>query len=121
MTRHTLPAPRRTAPSPLRDEHVAALQSMLEEQREFRLDQLAQLHLPGPHGPLSSTDPEIFRSLVSGARAALREVQAALWRIDEGRYGRCVACDAPIGIERLEILPQTARCLRCHKPGTGAR
>jgi DnaK suppressor protein len=76
---------------------------------------LAQLHLPGPHGPLSSTDPEIFRSLVSGARAALRDVQAALWRIDEGDYGRCVRCAEPVGLERLEILPQTALCMTCQR------
>jgi DnaK suppressor protein len=100
---------------PLSDDQVAVLRSMLEEQREFRLDQLAQLHLPGPHGPLSSTDPEIFRSLVSGARAALRDVQGALWRMDEGRYGLCVRCRQPIGVERLEILPQTPLCMLCQR------
>jgi DnaK suppressor protein len=98
---------------------LEVLRGMLEEQREFRLDQLAQLHLPGPHGPLSSTDPEIFRSLVSGARAAFRADQAARWRMDEGRYGRCVTCDAEIGAERLEILPQTTYCMACQRSATG--
>jgi len=99
----------------LSEHHLTVLRSMLEEQRTFRLEQLAQLHLPGPGGPLSSTDPEIFRSLAAGARAALRDVQSALWRMDEGTYGACVRCRGPIGIERLEILPQTPLCMACQR------
>jgi DnaK suppressor protein len=119
MSRSTLRVVHRAPPAPVPDDQLAVLRGMLEQQREFRLDQLAQLHLPGPHGPLSSTDPEIFRSLVSGARAALRDVQAALWRIEEGRFGRCVDCNEPVGVERLEILPQTARCMRCQGAAAG--
>jgi DnaK suppressor protein len=107
MFRSTLPG--------LSEGRLAQLRAMLEEQREFRLDQLTELHRPWPHGPLSTTDPEIFRSLVVGAREALREVQSALWRMDVGRYGRCVACDRPVEMERLEILPQTALCMACHR------
>lgn len=106
------------------DREVAVLREMLEEQRDFRLEQLAELHRPGARGPLSSTDPEIFRSLASGARAALRDVQAALWRMEEGRYGVCVACGRPVEMIRLEILPQAARCMPCQRerasrPGAG--
>jgi hypothetical protein len=89
---------------------------MLEEQRAFRIDQLVQLHTPGQAGPLGSGDPEIVRSLMVGARAALQDVQTALWRIDEGTYGNCVDCGAAIPFERLEILPQSARCLPCQRP-----
>jgi RNA polymerase-binding transcription factor DksA len=39
--------------------------------------------------------------------------------MDEGRYGRCVTCDAEIGAERLEILPQTAYCMACQRSATG--
>lgn len=106
--------PRFTVPR-LSDGQLADLRDMLEEQRTFRIEQLSQLHLPWPHGPLSSTDPEIFRELVTGAREALREVQAALWRMDAGRYGQCVACEGPVEIERLEILPQTALCMACQR------
>jgi RNA polymerase-binding transcription factor DksA len=121
MSRSTLPRQPETLRSPatvVPAEMLAGLREMLEQQREFRLDQLAQLHLPGPHGPLSSTDPEILRSLVSGARAALRDVRSALWRMDEGRYGECVRCADPVEIERLEILPQTALCLTCQRAAT---
>jgi DnaK suppressor protein len=115
MSRSTVHVPHGVPPAPLSNDQLAVLRSMLDQQREFRLDQLTQLHLPGPHGPLSSTDPEIFRSLVAGARAALRDVQSALWRMDEGRYGRCVSCQEWIELERLEILPQTALCMTCQR------
>jgi DnaK suppressor protein len=113
MSPQTLPAP---SDLPLTTSQLAGLRAMLEEQRAFRIDQLAQLHRPEPSGPLSSTDPEILGSLVSGARAALREVLSALWRMEEGSYGRCVDCSTAIPLERLEILPQTARCLSCQQP-----
>ena len=96
-------------------DQMTELRAMLEEQRDFRLDQLAQLHRPGPHGPLSSTNPEIFRSLADGARAALSDVQSALWRIEDGHYGTCVACGEPLEPARLEILPQVARCMPCQR------
>lgn len=110
MAQQILPAP---SDVPLSAYQLAVLRSMLEEQRAFRLDQLAELHLPAPHGLLGTDDPEIFQSLSAGARAALRDVEAALQRLDEGRYGLCVDCGTAIPVERLEILPQTARCLAC--------
>lgn len=114
MTPSTMPASRGT-PAPLPPDQLAALREMLEQQRAFRIDQLAQLHRPVASGPLSTTDPEIFRSLVAGARAALRDVQAALWRMEDGTYGRCVDCDGPVAAERLEVLPQAGRCLPCER------
>jgi DnaK suppressor protein len=99
----------------LSDDAMIDLHALLEEQRDFRLEQLAQLHRPDPHGPLSSSNPEIFRSLADGARAALTDVQSALWRMEDGRYGQCIACGQPMEIARLEILPQVARCMPCQR------
>jgi DnaK suppressor protein len=115
MSRSTVSVPHGVPPAPLSKDQLAVLRRMLEQQREFRVDQLAQLNRPDPHAPLGSTDPDILRSLVAGARAALSDVRSALWRMDEGRYGRCVGCDALIGVQRLEVLPQTARCMACER------
>ena len=49
-------------------------------------------------------------------RQQLAAIDAALARLDDGTYGRCVGCGAAIARERLEILPQTAYCLSCHRP-----
>lgn len=41
----------------------------------------------------------------------LQDVQAALTRLDQGTYGRCVACGRPIGPDRLDALPATPYCV----------
>jgi DnaK suppressor protein len=41
----------------------------------------------------------------------LNEIDEALRRIDEGRYGYCEETDEPIGVKRLEAAPQTRYCL----------
>lgn len=103
---------RRARPSEAQE---AVLRGMLEQQRRFRLEQLTQLHRPGAPGPLGTADREIRTSLARGARAALHDVQSALWRMDEGRYGLCTDCEQPVGVERLEILPQVALCMSCQR------
>ncbi len=37
----------------------------------------------------------------------LREIEAALYRMEEGTYGICEETDEPIGIKRLEKMPWT--------------
>lgn len=102
-------------PMTLTDDRLHTLRLMLEEQRTFRTEQLAELYRSEPVGPLGSTDVEIHDRLAAGARAALHAVEAALWRMDEGVYARCTACAGPVEPERLEILPQSAMCLPCHR------
>src|SRR5487761_1052726 len=41
------------------------------------------------------------------------EVIAAIARIDNGSYGRCVDCTGPVPEPRLEARPATARCVPC--------
>lgn len=45
--------------------------------------------------------------------AKLRDVERALAKLDEGSYGRCEGCGAPIGVERLEAIPWAVRCIGC--------
>lgn len=40
-------------------------------------------------------------------------IRAALKRLDEDQYGRCVRCDEPINPKRLELDPATALCIEC--------
>jgi RNA polymerase-binding transcription factor DksA len=42
--------------------------------------------------------------------ADLVAVEAALERLDAGTYGRCLACDAPIGDEALAAAPTQLTC-----------
>jgi hypothetical protein len=50
------------------------------------------------------------------SEAALQEIEdidAALQRIREGRYGLCLACSGPIGLQRLRAIPEARFCLSC--------
>jgi DnaK suppressor protein len=45
----------------------------------------------------------------------LRNVSAALQRIQDGSYGTCLHCEEPIKPKRLEAVPWTACCIRCQE------
>lgn len=45
----------------------------------------------------------------------LREVKAALGRVEAGDYGICVDCDEDILEKRLNVVPWAARCIPCQE------
>ena len=46
-------------------------------------------------------------------RDELAQVDAALLRLDEGRYGDCRDCGEPISLQRLQVQPAALRCAAC--------
>ena len=60
---------------------------------------------------LSETDRT--EAILDSARGQRAEVLAALARIDENTYGRCVDCGQQIPEGRLEARPDAARCVDC--------
>jgi len=55
------------------------------------------------------------QSVLVNEQALLTEVLRALKRIDDGRYGLCVACGNPIPDKRLEAIPWAARDVKCEQ------
>jgi RNA polymerase-binding transcription factor DksA len=109
---------------------LPALRARLEEQRQFRIEQIAALS--GGDAP-DSTPPtggaaiapaadsahsQVTAALLIGARQALADIETALYRILNGQYGTCLQCGAPIDMPRLRTLPQTALCADCHRTRT---
>jgi len=43
----------------------------------------------------------------------LRDINAALARMDDGTYGICKYCDTPIDVRRLEARPASSSCMTC--------
>lgn len=43
----------------------------------------------------------------------VEEVEAALRRAEAGSYGLCESCGAPIGADRLHVLPFATLCIGC--------
>jgi RNA polymerase-binding transcription factor DksA len=113
--------------TPVTAPELPALREELQRQRDFRTEQLAQLDAhddtrttPVEHSPRAADGDaaralEEIRALVAaGARQALADIELALTRMDDGSYGRCRACDAPIPLAVLTAIPTTTSCLTCH-------
>jgi RNA polymerase-binding protein DksA len=49
------------------------------------------------------------------AREQLEHIEAALHRLEAGRYGQCTQCGEAIASERLKVLPYAALCVRCQE------
>lgn len=45
--------------------------------------------------------------------SVLERTERALAKLDEGTYGLCDACGAPIAAGRLEALPESVLCVAC--------
>lgn len=46
-------------------------------------------------------------------RRELEEIDAALARIQDGRYGTCLSCGGPMGLQRLRAIPEARYCIAC--------
>ena len=79
---------------------------------------------PGASGPaagLPTADAlRVTARMIAAERFILREIEAALIRLDRGTYGRCEECGAAIAAVRLEILPYTRYCVSCQPRATRA-
>ena len=60
-------------------------------------------------------DRELDYSLEENSAHLLREIEAALGRIDNGTFGTCTRCGKPIGEERLEAMPYVTLCIECKR------
>ncbi|MER7189604.1 TraR/DksA family transcriptional regulator [Streptomyces flaveolus] len=104
----------------LSPEDLAVLRDSLLEQRAFREEQLRQITtLPtradDRRRRRSAAQTEVRVQLAASARMVLADVEAALDRMAEGRYGSCHLCRRPIARERLAIVPQARYCARCQQ------
>lgn len=58
-------------------------------------------------------EEEVTLGLVEQEERLLAEVTAALERIEQGTFGRCEACQAPISQPRLRAVPYARHCVAC--------
>jgi len=96
---------------------------LLSDEREDLRRQLAELGF-GDTGGLSYDANFADTSQVTAERSeaealanelaeALEEVDAAIARLEEDRYGWCERCGQPIAAARLEAMPAARRCITC--------
>jgi DnaK suppressor protein len=99
---------------------LRAVSKELHEQRLFRIEQLAGLGDRATEAsPGASEDGTplgaVTRSLIAAARFALADIDAALERIEDGRFGRCDRCHAAIPPGVLRAVPTIRTCLLCQR------
>ena len=72
-------------------------------------------------GGTMSVERERDLTLSAQARAAIDEIDRALAKIDNGRYGTCEQCGNPIPKVRLKALPYASLCVGCKSGGLSRR
>lgn len=107
---------RLSPPVALTTEHLRAW-TELNEQRARRTQQLAELATAEVEAAASKdeTRRELTRALLTGARQAIGEIEAALLRLQVGAFGICERCASTIARERLDILPMSRFCTPCQR------
>jgi RNA polymerase-binding protein DksA len=60
-------------------------------------------------------DRKMIEALGSVEIKRLRAIDAALSRINQGKYGSCMKCNKKIPAERLQAIPYAVLCVDCQK------
>jgi DnaK suppressor protein len=71
--------------------------------------------IAGDEGAVADADDELEVALLRRLQAELDDTQAALQRLQDGSYGRCLQCHAPVGLPRLRAVPEARLCMRCQR------
>ena len=58
---------------------------------------------------------ELASQLAELEAKELRQVELALRRIKQGKYGTCDGCAAKIPVARLDALPYSTLCIKCQR------
>jgi DnaK suppressor protein len=74
---------------------------------------------------IATEQAELRSQMASFESRELAQIESALDRIHQGRYGRCETCDHPIAPTRLKALPYATECISCarrdERRDTGSR
>jgi len=107
------------------EDHLPSLRKALEEHRDFRVEQLAELardqtaSVRSWEAGAGAAAREVASLIAAGARQALADIERALGAMDADTYGRCAGCAAEIPLAILLAVPRTTVCLACRQPTAG--
>ncbi len=98
-----------------------AVRTQLQERLDQLLGRVGKIQddLRSPHDrdwqerASEQENDQVLEGLDEMSRDEVGQILAALQRIDDGSYGLCSVCGAPIGAARLRALPSTATCVGC--------
>jgi len=93
----------------LREELLGEIRSKNAEAADLRDEGVADIADQGLTDNLS----ELLHLLSDSKRQEIMQIDEALDRLQEGRYGQCLGCGEKIDIQRLELRPYTRFCISC--------
>jgi len=117
-------------PIGLRPEEIRNLRKLLLARKAELMDSYSNLEVQArakgkeagelsavPYHPADlgtdSFETSLSLALLENESSAIREIDAAIERMDQGTYGACDDCGSPIGKARLRALPQATLCRSC--------
>jgi len=62
-----------------------------------------------------STDSAIEQAITNKQLRELKEIEYALFKMNNETYGICEMCEDPIGLQRLKVKPQAKYCIVCRE------
>lgn len=97
-------------------------QELIEEVRD-ELEHSGERHYIELAGRVRDSGEKAVGDLLADLGAAivdrhvreLREIESALQRIVDGRYGECQECGTDIAFDRLQAFPAARRCVVCQE------
>ena len=92
------------------DELARSADTLIAEDAGDNVDLSHVTQHPGDQGT-EIADLERENAVIEAAQSDRVEIEAALARIEDGTYGRCIDCGKEIPEGRLEIRPEAARCM----------
>ena len=60
-------------------------------------------------------DRELNLDIASTEQKRLNDIDDALTRIKDGKFGRCEGCDSKISLQRLKAMPYARLCIKCQQ------
>ena len=108
----------------MEDREMQQLKQILTDKRDRIHRRLRKIHadVQKEDGPLEKDiedqaieleNDEVLDELEPKTRQELADVLAALERMEEGTYGKCLDCGEEISMSRLKAIPYTLRCIEC--------
>ena len=108
--------------APFKEKLLAQRASLLEQLTTLRGGSIGRAEASAEH----FGDPEDSTAQVNTARelefameehetAELRQIDAALARMEAGTYGQCIDCGVEIPAARLHAAPEAPRCITCQE------
>lgn len=95
----------------LASEQDTAVRAALKRRQSIAIEQSAETY----ERSANERERELALADLTRHSDLLRQIQAALGRIDSGTFGVCQLCGKPIRQKRLMAVPWTPLCIHCRE------